>query len=211
MGLVSLVLVVRALKRKASSAVVSQFRKLFTTGRNWWDNRKIGNLDDASKKTKPNAKTPNQNAENKQPDAEKKQPDAEKKQPDAEQKPSDSKTKETPTKTPNQNAKNPNQNAKNPKPHIIQYNIDGKEVRISFDDWQHFKELRRQLASGIPLDDDLITKMKPILAEAHLRDGTKIFNDKTKLSQLDDIMKHYRGKQISSLDDFLKYVLHTIR
>ena len=197
MGLVSLVLVVRALKRKASSAVVSQFRKLFTTGRNWWDNRKIGNLDDASKKTKPNAKTPNQNAENKQPDAEKKQPDAEKK-------PSDSKTKETPTK-------NPNQNAKNPKPHIIQYNIDGKEVRISFDDWQHFKELRRQLASGIPLDDDLITKMKPILAEAHLRDGTKIFNDKTKLSQLDDIMKHYRGKQISSLDDFLKYVLHTIR
>lgn len=75
----------------------------------------------------------------------------------------------------------------------------------------HFKELRRQLASGTTLDDDLIRKIKPILAEVRLRDGTKIFNDKTKLSQLDNIMKHYQGKQISSLDDFLKLVLHTIR
>ena len=75
----------------------------------------------------------------------------------------------------------------------------------------HFNELRRQLASGIPLDDDLIRKIKPILTETHLRDGTKIFNDNSKLSQLDNAMKHYRGKQISSLDDFLRFVLHTIR
>ena len=108
-------------------------------------------------------------------DNENKQTDAEQKQTDAEQKQTDAKTKETPAENPNQNAKtketpaeNPNQNAKTPKPHIIQYNIDGKEVRISFDDWQHFKELRRQLASGIPLDDDLIKKMKPILAEVRL-------------------------------------------
>ena len=107
-------------------------------------------------------------AEQKQTDAKEEQPgnkdkqtDAEQKQTDAEQKQTDAKTKETP-------AENPNQNAKTPKPHIIQYNIDGKEVRISFDDWQHFKELRRQLASGIPLDDDLIKKMKPILAEVRL-------------------------------------------
>ena len=136
-------------------------------------------------------------AEQKQTDAEKKQTDAEQKQTDAEQKQTDAKTKETPTKI--------------PKPHIISYNIDGKYVDMSVDDLAHFKELRRQLASGIPLDDDLITKIKPILAEAHLRDGTKIFNDKTKLSQLDNIMKHYQGKQISSLDDFLKLALHTIR
>ena len=108
-------------------------------------------------------------------------------------------------------AETPKPTAETPKPHIISYNIDGKYVRMSVDDLAHFKELRRQLASGIPLDDDLITKMKPILAEAHLQDGTKIFNDKTKLSQLDNIMKHYQGKQISSLDDFLKLVLHTIR
>lgn len=64
---------------------------------------------------------------------------------------------------------------------------------------------------GIPLDDDLIKKTKPILAEAHLRDGTKIFNDETKLSQLDEIMKHYQGKQISSFDDLLEFVLRKIR
>jgi len=99
--------------------------------------------------------------ENKQTDAEQKQTDAKEEQPGNKDKQTDAKTKETP-------AENPNQNAKTPKPHIIQYNIDGKEVRISFDDWQHFKELRRQLASGIPLDDDLIKKMKPILAEVRL-------------------------------------------
>ena len=158
--------------------------------------------DNENKQT--DAETSNQNAENKQTDAETSNQNAEKKQPDAEtsnqnaeKKQPDAKTKETPTKI--------------PKPHIISYNIDGKYVDMSVDDLAHFKELRRQLASGIPLDDDLITKMKPILAEAHLRDGTKIFNDKTKLSQLDNIMKHYQGKQISSLDEFLKYVLHTIR
>ena len=87
----------------------------------------------------PNDETPNQNAE---------------------QKPSDA-------KTPNQNAENPNQNAKTPKPRVIQYNIDGKKVYISSNDWQHFKELRAQLASGTTLNDDLIEKMKSILAEAH--------------------------------------------
>ena len=61
---------------------------------------------------------------------------------------------------------------------------------------------------GIPLDDDLIRKIKPILAEAHLRDGTKIFNNE---AQLDDIMKHYQGKQISSFDDLLEFVLRKIR
>ena len=127
-----------------------------------------------------------------------------KKQPDAE-------TPKPTAETPKPTAETPKPTAETPKPHIISYNIDGKYVRMSVDDLAHFKELRRQLASGIPLDDDLITKMKPILAEAHLQDGTKIFNDKTKLSQLDNIMKHYQGKQISSLDDFLKLVLHTIR
>ena len=105
----------------------------------------------------------------------------------------------------------PKPTAETPKPHIISYNIDGKQVLIPFDDLPHFNELRRQLASGIPLDDDLIRKIKPILTETHLRDGTKIFNDNSKLSQLDNAMKHYRGKQISSLDDFLRFVLHTIR
>ena len=125
---------------------------------------------------------------------ENKQTDAKDKPSDTEQKPSDAKTKETPTKI--------------PKPHMVQYNIDGKEVRISFDNVSHFKELRAQLASGTTLNDDLITKMKPILAEAHLRDGTKIFNDE---AQLDNIMKHHRGKEISSLNDVLRLVLHTIR
>ena len=113
--------------------------------------------------------------ENKQTDAEQKQTDAEQKQTDAKEEQTDAKEeqpgnkdKQTDAKTKETPAENPNQNAKTPKPHIIQYNIDGKEVRISFDDWQHFKELRRQLASGIPLDDDLIKKMKPILAEVRL-------------------------------------------
>ena len=101
--------------------------------------------------------------------------------------------------------------AETPKPHIISYNIDGKQVLIPFDDLPHFNELRRQLASGAPLDDDLIRKIRSILTETHLRDGTKIFNNNSKLSQLDDAMKRYRGKQISSLDDFLKIVLHAIR
>ena len=113
--------------------------------------------------------------------------------------------------TPKPPAETPKPPAETPKPHIISYNIDGKQVLIPFDDLPHFNELRRQLASGIPLDDDLIRKIKPILTETHLRDGTKIFNDNSKLSQLDNAMKHYRGKQISSLDDFLRFVLHTIR
>ena len=152
-----------------------------------------------------------QNDETQQTDTENKQPDAKEKQPDAEQKPSDTKTKETPGET----AKTPGETAKTltktPKPDIISYNIDGKQVYILVDDLSHFNELRRQLANGITLNDDLIKKMKPILAEVHLPDGTKIFNDKTKLSQLDDIMKHHRGKEISSFDDFLKYVLRKIR
>ena len=164
--------------------------------------------------TNKNSDTTTQNSnstETQQTDNQKAQSDTAKEKTPAETPKPTAETPKPTAETPKPTAETPNQNAKTPKPHIIQYNIDGKEVRISFDDWQHFKELRRQLASGIPLDDDLITKMKPILAEAHLRDGTKIFNDKTKLSQLDEIMKHYRGKQISSLDNFLKYVLHTIR
>ena len=101
----------------------------------------------------PNDETPNQNAEQKPSDAKTSNQNAE-------QKPSDA-------KTPNQNAENPNQNAKTPKPRVIQYNIDGKKVYISSNDWQHFKELRAQLASGTTLNDDLIEKMKSILAEAH--------------------------------------------
>ena len=115
----------------------------------------------------PNDETPNQNAEQKPSDA--KTPNQ-----NAEQKPSDAKTsnqnaeqKPSDAKTPNQNAENPNQNAKTPKPRVIQYNIDGKKVYISSNDWQHFKELRAQLASGTTLNDDLIEKMKSILAEAH--------------------------------------------
>jgi len=101
----------------------------------------------------PNDETPNQNAEQKPSDAKTSNQNAE-------QKPSDAKTS-------NQNAENPNQNAKTPKPRVIQYNIDGKKVYISSNDWQHFKELRAQLASGTTLNDDLIEKMKSILAEAH--------------------------------------------
>lgn len=59
-------------------------------------------------------------------------------------------------------------NAETPKPRVIQYNIDGKQVYISSNDWPHFNELRAQLASGTTLNDDLIRKIKPILAELHL-------------------------------------------
>lgn len=69
--------------------------------------------------------------------------------------------------TPNQNAEKKQTDAKPPKPRVIQYNIDGKKVYISSNDWQHFQELRAQLASGTTLNDDLIEKMKSILAEAH--------------------------------------------
>ena len=165
-----------------------------------------------------NDETQQTDTENKQPDAKEKQPDAEQKPSDTKDKPSDTKTKETPAETPKPNVetpKTPGETAKTltktPKPGIISYNIDGKQVYILVDNVSHFNELRRQLANGITLNDDLIKKMKPILAEVHLPDGTKIFNDKTKLSQLDDIMKHHRGKEISSFDDFLKYVLRKIR
>ena len=173
MGLVSLVLVVRALKRKASSAVVSQFRKLFTTGRNWWDNRKIGNLDDASKKTKPNAETSNQNAEKKQTDATKKQTDAKEEQPGNKDKQPDAETPKPTAETPKPTAETskPNDEILKPpagtlKPITIDFYIDGKQVHIPFDNVSHFNELRAQLASGTILNDDLITKMKPIFAEA---------------------------------------------
>ena len=120
--------------------------------------------------------------------------------------------KPTDAKTPNQNAKTPKTLLEIPEPRTIYYNIDGNQVHISVNDWPRFQELRAQLASGTTLNDDLMKKMKPILAETHLPDGTKIFNDETKLShQLDDIMKHHRGKEISSLNDVLRLVLHTIR
>lgn len=152
----------------------------------------VSNSDEKNTSTK-NSDTTTQNSNS----TETQQTDAENKNPSA--------TNEKPT------AETPKPTAETPKPHIISYNIDGKQVLIPFDDLPHFNELRRQLASGIPLDDDLIRKIKPILTETHLRDGTKIFNDNSKLSQLDNAMKHYRGKQISSLDDFLRFVLHTIR
>jgi len=112
----------------------------------------------------------NQNSDTtkEQTDTTKKQSDAKEEQPGNKDKQSGNKNEQPDTeqkKAPTETSKTP---AKTPKPHIIQYNIDGKKVRISFDDWQHFKELRQQLANGITLDDDLIKKIKPILAEAHL-------------------------------------------
>ena len=154
-----------------------------------------------------NSSTETQQADTKeaQTHAEKKPSDAKTPNQNAEQKPSDA-------KTPNQNAKTPKTLLEIPEPRTIYYNIDGNQVHISVNDWPRFQELRAQLASGTTLNDDLMKKMKPILAETHLPDGTKIFNDETKLShQLDDIMKHHRGKEISSLNDVLRLVLHTIR
>ncbi len=113
-----------------------------------------------------------------------------------------------PDETPKPTAETSKPNAETPKPRVIEYNIDGKKIYISSKDWQHFNELRAQLASGTTLNDDLIRKIKPILAEVRLQDGTKIFNNE---AQLDNIMKHYPEKEISSLDNFLKYVLRTIR
>ena len=166
----------------------------------------VSNSDEKNTSTK-NSDTTTQNSnstETQQTDAENKNPSATNEKPTAE-------TPKPTAETPKSTAETPKPTAETPKPHIISYNIDGKQVLIPFDDLPHFNELRRQLASGIPLDDDLIRKIKPILTETHLRDGTKIFNDNSKLSQLDNAMKHYRGKQISSLDDFLRFVLHTIR
>lgn len=139
--------------------------------------------------------------ENKQTDAKEEQPGNKNEQPDT-------KTKETPAKTPKPDDEILKPPAGTLKPLTIDLYIDGKQIHFPFDDLSHFNELRAQLASGIPLDDDLIRKIKPILAEAHLRDGTKIFNNE---AQLDDIMKHYRGKQISSFDDLLEFVLRKIR
>ena len=163
---------------------------------------KKAQTDTAKEKTpaetpKPTAETPKPTAETLKPTAETLKPTAETLKPTAE------------TLKPTAETLKPT--AETPKPHIISYNIDGKQVLIPFDDLPHFNELRRQLASGAPLDDDLIRKIRSILTETHLRDGTKIFNNNSKLSQLDDAMKRYRGKQISSLDDFLKIVLHAIR
>lgn len=93
----------------------------------------------------------------------------------------DTTTKKQPdAKTPNQNAENKPSNAETPKPNdeilkppagtlkpiTIDFYIDGKQVHIPFDNVSHFNELRAQLASGTILNDDLITKMKPIFAEA---------------------------------------------
>ena len=186
----------------------------------------VSNYDEKNTSTK-NSDTTTQNSnstETQQTDAENKNPSATNEKPTAETPKPTAETPKPTAETPKPiddlfadllndlpPDETPKPTAETPKPHIISYNIDGKQVLIPFDDLPHFNELRRQLASGIPLDDDLIRKIKPILTETHLQDGTKIFNDETKLSQLDDIMKHYRGKQISSLDDFLRFVLHTIR
>ena len=186
----------------------------------------VSNSDEKNTSTK-NSDTTTQNSnstETQQTDAENKNPSATNEKPTAETPKPTAETPKPTAETPKPiddlfadllndlpPDETPKPTAETPKPHIISYNIDGKQVLIPFDDLPHFNELRRQLASGIPLDDDLIRKIKPILTETHLRDGTKIFNDNSKLSQLDNAMKHYRGKQISSLDDFLRFVLHTIR
>ena len=175
--------------------------------------------ENTSTNKKPDATTENSNsAETQQTDTKKAQTDtakektpAETPKPTAETPKPTAETLKPTAETLKPTAETPKPTAETPKPHIISYNIDGKQVLIPFDDLPHFNELRRQLASGAPLDDDLIRKIRSILTETHLRDGTKIFNNNSKLSQLDDAMKRYRGKQISSLDDFLKIVLHAIR
>ena len=179
-------------------------------------NRSTGTWEKSDDETlKPNDETPKPNAaenpDEVKEDNENKQTDAKDKQTDAEQKPSDAKTKETPAKPPKPDDEILKTPAGTLKPLTIDLYIDGKQIHFPFDDLSHFNELRAQLASGIPLDDDLIRKIKPILAEAHLRDGTKIFNDETKLSQLDDIMKHHRGTKISSFSDVLEFVFRKIR
>ena len=93
-------------------------------------------------------------AKEEQPGNKNEQPGNKNEQPGNKNEPTDAKTKETPAET--------------SKPRVIQYNIDGKQVYISSNDWPHFNELRAQLASGTTLNDDLIRKIKPILAEAHL-------------------------------------------
>ena len=134
-------------------------------------------------------------ATKKQTDAEQKQTDAEQKQTDAKTKETPAKTKETPAETPKSiddlfadllNDLPPDETPKPPdetpkptaetpkppagtlKPLTIDFYIDGKQVHFPFDDLSHFNELRAQLASGTTLNDDLITKMKPIFAEARL-------------------------------------------
>ena len=168
--------------------------------------------ENTSTNKKPDATTENSNsAETQQTDTKKAQTDTAKEKTPAETPKPTAETPKPTAETPKPTAETLKPTAETPKPHIISYNIDGKQVLIPFDDLPHFNELRRQLASGAPLDDDLIRKIRSILTETHLRDGTKIFNNNSKLSQLDDAMKRYRGKQISSLDDFLKIVLHAIR
>ena len=168
--------------------------------------------ENTSTNKKPDATTENSNsAETQQTDTKKAQTDTAKEKTPAETPKPTAETPKPTAETLKPTAETLKPTAETPKPHIISYNIDGKQVLIPFDDLPHFNELRRQLASGAPLDDDLIRKIRSILTETHLRDGTKIFNNNSKLSQLDDAMKRYRGKQISSLDDFLKIVLHAIR
>ena len=176
-------------------------------------NEQPGNKDKQTDATKEQTDTTKEQTDTtkEQTDTTKKQSDAKEEQPGNKDKQSGNKNEQPDTeqkKAPTETSKTP---AKTPKPRVIQYNIDGKKIYISSKDWQHFNELRAQLASGTTLNDDLITKMKPILEEVRLQDGTKIFNDKTKLSQLDDIMKHYPEKEISSFDDLLEFVLRKIR
>ena len=187
------------------------------------DGRRFDRSTGTWEKPDENSSTETQQAdtEQKQTDTEKKQPDAKTSNQSAENKPSNAKTPKPTAETPKPiddlfadllndlpPDETPKPTAETPKPRVIEYNIDGKKIYISSKDWQHFNELRAQLASGTTLNDDLIRKIKPILAEVRLQDGTKIFNNE---AQLDNIMKHYPEKEISSLDNFLKYVLRTIR
>ena len=249
MGAIATTVLVRLVKWKASSGFVSTFIKVFAfpvwgsyrIGKNSWDNRKTGNLDNVSKRefnellaardklksefglmdrtkitSTPKGKVAYENYQTlKKLIAEVRAWKINLADIDMvalkngiiQNKNGHSFNRSTGTWE-KPNAETPKPNAETPKPRVIQYNIDGKQVYISSNDWPHFNELRAQLASGTTLNDDLIRKIKPILAELHLWDGTKIFNNE---AQLDNIMKHHQGKKISSLDDVLRLVLHKIR
>lgn len=118
-----------------------------------WENQNAAENPDVVKEDTSNSNSQDTTTE-KQTDAKEEQPGNKNEQPGNKDKQTDAKTKETPAET--------------SKPRVIQYNIDGKQVYISSNDWPHFNELRAQLASGTTLNDDLITKMKPILAELRL-------------------------------------------
>lgn len=114
--------------------------------------------------TNKNSDTTTQNSNS----TETQQTDAENKNPSATNEKSTAETPKPPAETPKPPDETPKPTAETPKPLTIDFYIDGKQVHFPFDDLSHFNELRAQLASGTTLNDDLITKMKPIFAEARL-------------------------------------------